>query len=316
VSLPSASARPSSILVHLSSAVPAFQPSARQLGLLRASIARHDVTVVASEREFLDALPSADAVVVWRFLGAWYARAPRLRHLFTPSAGREAFALDPSGRVERHFGHFHGALMAESLVAMLTFMNQRLGEALAAQAERRWDRSPFSERRRLSGQVAVIIGYGSIGQRCGELLARLGLEVHALRRDVSRPSPHARRVFTPAQRLEALAGADHVVCVLPSDTGTDRFLDAEAIACLPSRAVVYNLGRGNAIDIEALCDALTHGRIAGAFLDVVPEEPLAEASPLWAAPNLYLTPHASAIGADYLDLYFDELAHELALLWP
>ena len=121
----------------------------------------------------------------------------------------------------------------------------------------------------------MIIGYGSIGQRCGELLARLGLEVHALRRDVSRPSPHARRVFTPAQRLEALAGADHVVCVLPSDTGTDRFLDAEAIACLPSRAVVYNLGRGNAIDIEALCDALARGRIAGAFLDVVPEEPLA-----------------------------------------
>jgi phosphoglycerate dehydrogenase-like enzyme len=302
------------VLVHLASAVPAFQPSMRQLELLRARIAPHQATAVASEQEFLDALPGADAVVVWSFSESWYARAPRLRHMFTPSAGREPFALDPRGRVQRHFGRFHGALMAESLVAMVAFMNQRLGAALAAQAERRWDRSPFSTRRRLSGQVALIIGYGSIGQRCGELLSALGLEVHALRRDVSRPSPHARRVFSAEQRLEALAGADHVVCVLPSDTGTDRFLDAAAIASLPERAVVYNLGRGNAIDAEALCDALHRGRVAGAFLDVVPEEPLPESSPLWRAPNLYLTPHASAIGADYLDLYIEELAVEMSRL--
>jgi D-2-hydroxyacid dehydrogenase (NADP+) len=304
------------VLVHLSHAVPAFQPNARQIDTLRAAVAPNLLTVVASEPDFIDALPGADAVVVWRFLEAWYARAPRLRHLFTPSAGREVFALDASGRVERHFGRFHGALMAESLVAMVAFMNQRLGAALAAQAARRWDRTPFSARRRLSGQVALIIGYGSIGQRCGELLSALGLVVHALRRDVSRPSPHARRVFTPAQRLEALAAADHVVCVLPSDTGTDHFLDAEAIARLPARATVYNLGRGNAIDIDALCNALAQGRIAGAFLDVVPEEPLAESSPVWRAPNLYLTPHASAIGADYLDLYFDELALDLRHIAP
>jgi len=304
------------VLVHLSNAVPAFQPGASQLDVLRAGLAPHLVTVVASDQDFLDALPRADAVVVWRFLETWYARAPRLRHVFTPSAGREAFAPDPSGRVTRHFGRFHGALMAESLVAMVAFMNQRLGLALAAQADRRWDRAPFSARRRLYGQVALIIGYGSIGQRCGALLSALGLEVHALRRDVSRPSPHASRVFTAAQRLEAVAGADHVVCVLPSDTGTDRFLDAEAIARLPVRATVYNLGRGNAIDTGALCDALVQRRIAGAFLDVVPEEPRAESSPLWRAPNLYLTPHASAIGADYLDLYFDELARDIARLSP
>jgi phosphoglycerate dehydrogenase-like enzyme len=79
-------------------------------------------------------------------------------------------------------------------------------------------------------------------------------------------------------------------------------------------AVVYNLGRGNAIDPEALVAALRQRRIAGAFLDVVPEEPLPAVSPLWSVPNLYLTPHASAISRDYLDLYFDELAGELAPL--
>src|SRR5690606_4679421 len=106
----------------------------------------------------------------------------------------------------------------------------------------------------------------------------------------------------PEQRLEALALADHVVCVLPGDTGTDRFLDAAAFAAVKPGAVVYNLGRGNAIDVGALTAALQAGRIAGAFLDVVPDEPLPEGSPLWTAPRLFLTPHASAIYADYLDL--------------
>lgn len=300
------------MLIHLSNPVPAFEPSVRQHLELPARLAPHVVTRVDTEAEFLAALPQADAVVVWRFRAEWYARAPRLRHVFTPSAGRELFEADPSGRAERHFGHFHGALMAESLVAMVTFMNRNLGAALAARAARRWDRGPFSGRRRLAGQVALIIGYGSIGQCCGALLSALGMRVHALRRDPSKPCPGASRVFGSAQRLEALAGADHVVCVLPSDTLTDHFLDGEAFAHMAPSACVYNLGRGNAIDAGALLEALEQGRLAGAFLDVVPEEPLPESSPLWRAPNLYLTPHASAIGADYLDLYFDELAHELA----
>jgi phosphoglycerate dehydrogenase-like enzyme len=77
-------------------------------------------------------------------------------------------------------------------------------------------------------------------------------------------------------------------------------------------ACVYNLGRGNAIDADALCAALCSASIAGAFLDVLPEEPLPPSSPLWTTPNLYLTPHASAINAEYLDLYFEELGEQLA----
>jgi D-2-hydroxyacid dehydrogenase (NADP+) len=107
-----------------------------------------------------------------------------------------------------------------------------------------------------------------------------------------------------------------VVCVLPGDTGTDHFLDALAFECMRPSACVYNLGRGNAIDADSLCRALARGRIAGAFLDVQAQEPVPPDSPLWTAPNLYLTPHCSAISADYLDLYFVELAAELARLGP
>jgi D-2-hydroxyacid dehydrogenase (NADP+) len=301
------------ILVYLASPVRAFEPTPEQLAALPGRLAGHDVHAVFSEAEFLAALPLAEAAVVWRFQQAWYALAPRLRQLFTPSAGREPFDVDPSGRVALSYGRFHGAIMAESLLGMLTFMNRRLGEALVAQHERRWDRAPFSACRRLAGQVVLIIGLGAIGRRCAELLSALGMVVHGLRRDVSLPSGPVAHVFSPEQRFEALAGADHVVCILPGDTGTDHFLDAEAFEHMRPRACLYNLGRGNAIDTVALRLALQEGRLAGAFLDVVPDEPLPPSSALWAAPNLYLTPHASAISAEYLDLYFEELARDLML---
>lgn len=298
------------VLVWLSNPVPAFAPTPAQLAAL-ARRSGHALDIVHGEAEFLSALPLAEAVVVWRFAPDWYALAPRLRHAFTPSAGRDPLPPEPTGRVERHFGSFHGSLMAESLLGMITFLNRRLGLALQAQAARRWDRSPFSTTRRLRGQAVLLIGYGAIGQHCGRLLSDLGMVVLALRRDPARPSPGAERVFTAEQRHEALALADHVVCVLPGDTGTDHFLAAAELASMKPGACVYNLGRGNAIDGAALCAALVRGDLAGAFLDVVHEEPLPPGSPLWTTPNLYLTPHASAISAEYLDLYFDELAEQL-----
>lgn len=301
------------VLLWLSSPVAAFQPTPAQLAALAART-EHALQVVHAEADFLAALPLAECVVVWRLEPDWYARAPRLRHAFTPSAGRDPLPPESTGRVQRHFGSFHGPLMAESLLAMISFLNRRLGVALLAQTQRRWDRAPFSSTRRLRGQVALLIGYGAIGQCCGQLLAALGMVVLALRRDLARPSPGAERVFTPGQRSEALALADHVICVLPGDTGTDHFLSAAELASMKPGACVYNLGRGNAIDAAALCAALSSGHIAGAFLDVVHEEPPPPGSPLWSARNLYLTPHASAISAEYLDLYFEELAGQLAEL--
>jgi D-2-hydroxyacid dehydrogenase (NADP+) len=302
------------LLVWLSHPVPAFAPTAAQLATLSAHSAGCELVLVHTEPEFLRALPQAQAVVVWRFLPEWYALAPRLRHAFTPSAGHDPLPLDPSGRVRRHFGRFHGALISESLIAMITFMNRRLGDALRAQGQRRWDRSPYSQIRRLRGQVVLFIGYGAIAQQCARALSSLGLIVHGLRRDLTRPSPHAERTFSPDQLQFALPLADHIACVLPGDTGTDHFLDETSFAQMKPTACVYNLGRGNAIDLDALYGALSRGQIAGAFLDVVTPEPLPADSALWSAPNLYLTPHASAISAEYLDLYFEELAQQLATL--
>lgn len=295
------------IVVHLEHPVPAFNLSSRQAEALRRALPGHEVRVCHDEAAFLRELPAAGAALVWKFLPEWYERAPALRYVFTPAAGREGVAADPRGKVVPSHGTFHGRVMAESLLAMIGFVNRRFGAALDAQRRQAWDRAPYMTMRRLAGQTALLVGYGNIGRHCARVLEAAGLTVHALKRDVRAGTEGADRVFGPGELHEALAAADHVACMLPGDTGTDAFLDREALAHMKPDAAVYNIGRGNAIDTGALEEALRAGRIAAAFLDVTPEEPLPPDSPLWSVPNLFITPHVSALTADYLDLYLEEL---------
>ena len=90
-----------------------------------------------------------------------------------------------------------------------------------------------------------------------------------------------------------LPRADVVALSLPGNPSTRHVLNRERIGLLNPNAIVLNVGRGTAIDTDALCDALYEGRIAGAALDVTDPEPLPEDHPLWDAPRTLITPHIS-----------------------
>ena len=98
----------------------------------------------------------------------------------------------------------------------------------------------------------------------------------------------------PQEQLDlVLPETEILVMALPSVADTVGILSRERIALLPRDAIVVNVGRGTAIDQEALMEALNAGRIAGAALDVVVPEPLPREHPLWSTRNLLLTPHIS-----------------------
>ncbi len=80
---------------------------------------------------------------------------------------------------------------------------------------------------------------------------------------------------------------------LPATAETVGVLSRERIALLPPTAYVVNVGRGSAIDQEALVEALQARRLAGAALDVMAPEPLPADHPLWTCPNTIITPHIS-----------------------
>ncbi|MBN1961680.1 MAG: D-2-hydroxyacid dehydrogenase [Deltaproteobacteria bacterium] len=296
------------ILIYLKSEISSFQVNDTQFANLVARLSQHNFVRVTSKEEFKQKLPETDAAVVWSFPAHWYALAPKLKHVFTPAAGHDWIAPDPQGQVSIHFGKFHGKIMAESLLAMMLFMNRQLGVAIKQQRDHVWAAKNFESCRRIVGQTALIIGYGAIGQHIARLLSAIGMTVYGLRRTKIDNTSYVKRLFTGNELHEALTFADHVVCILPGDTTTDNFLDAAAFAKMKPGAIVYNLGRGNTIDHNVLVAALNSGAIAGAFLDVLPKEPLPPTSSLWDTPKLYFSPHAAAVYAEYLDLYFKELA--------
>jgi D-2-hydroxyacid dehydrogenase (NADP+) len=302
------------VVVRIEHEVRTFRLDERQFAAL---VARHpELTFVrcATPESFMAELETAAGALVWHFDAGWYARAPLLELVATPAAGRERVAPDPSGRVRVVHGAFHGKLMAETLVGMVTFWARRFDLAEVQQRERRFDRETFSCTRRLAGQTALIVGYGALGRYCAASLKALGMRVIGVKRHASVDAAPADVVRPVSELLALLPEADHVVATLPADTGTDRLFDARAFAAMRREGYFYNLGRGNVVDESALVGALEAQTIAGAFLDVFAEEPLPASSPLWHAPRLRLLPHASAIAREYLDLWLEELAPELERL--
>ena len=103
-------------------------------------------------------------------------------------------------------------------------------------------------------------------------------------------SGEAERVFGPEHTLDVCREADIIVAALPS-------AEAPAVGAAEIDALgegwIVNVGRGTAIDENALVDALTDGRLRGAALDVFAIEPLPADSPLWGLPNVVITPHAA-----------------------
>jgi phosphoglycerate dehydrogenase-like enzyme len=87
---------------------------------------------------------------------------------------------------------------------------------------------------------------------------------------------------------------DYVVSVLPKTTHTENVVDTDALQRLRPSSILINIGRGNAIDDDALLAALTRGAVGAAVLDVFREEPLPKSHPYWQQPNVYITSHTSA----------------------
>ena len=97
------------------------------------------------------------------------------------------------------------------------------------------------------------------------------------------------------QLIDSVNNADFVISVLPATTQTDDLIGEALFSAMPEQSYFINVGRGNAVDEQALMNALNNSDIAGAALDVFKQEPLPEHHPFWQISQLTITPHISAI---------------------
>lgn len=213
--------------------------------------------------------------------------------LLTPELVERDIALTNSAGV-------HAPAVAETVIAMMLHFARGLDIAVRAQAAGRWLKAPFDAAdapiREVAGSLTGVVGYGGIGREVARRVTALGGRVLAVRR-----RPDAQAAAEPGidvcgpDGLDRLLGAsDYVVLAAPETAQTRGLIGARELAAMRPDAVLINVARGALVDEAALVDALRSGRIRGAGLDVFAVEPLPEGHPLWALPNVLITPHVSA----------------------
>ena len=162
---------------------------------------------------------------------------------------------------------------------------------LAAQQRRAWE--PLlgaAVPPDLRGQTALIVGTGHIGSVIARVLQALGMQTVGIRRRVA-PAEHFDEVHPLASLDALLPRCDWLVLACPLTAETRGLMSTRRLALLPRTAGLVNISRGEVVDEVALADALANAQLRCAYLDVFTAEPLATESPLWALPNVLISPH-------------------------
>jgi len=246
---------------------------------------------------------------VWKFTPDLYAKAPHLKAVFTPAAGKDWVQQDPSGHVPVYFSAYHGIMMAESLLGMILYFNCGFYKTLENQRKHVWDRDAQDELHRLKDKHVLLIGYGSIGKHCARLLQPLGCRISGVQRkhhDGIDPETGVRYLTFDSLSWE-LGAADHAVLLLPGGSDTHHSFTRDLLKCMKKTAYLYNLGRGSVVAEDDVVWALENKIIAGAGLDVFEQEPLPASSKLWDFTNVLILPHTSAGYMEYGERFVEEL---------
>jgi len=219
--------------------------------------------------------------------------------------------------------------MAEYAVMMMIALGRHMPGLVAYQKKGEWPSERWEQFNpcELRGSTVGIVGYGSIGRQIARLLQAFGATVLATKRDPMHPEDHGyisegvgdpqgdfvHRLY-PTQAIRSMLKlCDYVVVTVPLTSETRGLIDQDELAVMKPSAYLVDISRGGVINHNALISVLKERKIAGAGLDVFPDEPLPSNSPLWKLPNVLLTPHLAGFSPHYDERAVDLFAENLRL---
>ena len=250
-----------------------------------------------SATDTLARIADADAVLhkTGRIDAQMMSRQARLRIIARHGVGLDELDLDSIRRAGVPVSTTPGAnsnAVAEATVGMALNVLRHLprGEAMIKR-DRAWKRESLMGRE-LGRAVVGIVGFGQIGRLAARCFAVFGARVIVTDIDLEAVADSP----WPAVGLEELLRTSDVISLhCPLTPETRHLIDRERLRLVKPGAIVVNTARGALVDEDALVDAVTAGRLAGAALDVYDREPPDFGSPLFACDSIFTTPHVAAM---------------------
>ncbi len=254
----------------------------------------------------------------WQAPGQIVANCPRLRWVQATSAGIGGL-LDRTGLIKSPIvfttaAGVHGVPLAEFTLLGLLHFAKGMPRLASHQAERRWD---LHATRLLRGSRVLLVGLGGVGREVARLLAAAGVHVTGAGLPGKRYEIDGVRDYVADTGIsDVLGSVEALILACPLTERTRHLIGERELALLPPGAVVVNVARGAVIEESALIGALEAGHLGGACLDVFETEPLPPGSPLWAMPDVIISPHSASTVADenrlLTDLFVENIGRWLA----
>jgi len=262
----------------------------------------------------------ADAEIVSTFVDSrldaeTLSALPRLRLVATRSTGFDHIDLAycrSHGIAVSNVPSYGDVTVAEHVFALLLALARNLVPTVEGARAGRFDQSALRGID-LYGKTIGVIGTGRIGRHVIHIARGFGMRVLAT--DLRPDAQFARdESFAYVELGDLLAEADVISINVPADTTTQGLLGDAELSRMKPGAILINTARGNVVDVDALVRAVTSGRLRGAGLDVLPQEPLmrdeaevfrtSTSDPasvrqllanhvLMTAPNVIVTPHVA-----------------------
>ncbi len=248
-----------------------------------------------SMEELKRLIPQADAIIAGGKLPGDVIRAgEKLRIIANYGAGYDSVDIAAAAECGIPVTNIPDTVTqatAELAIGLMLAVSRRIGE-MNLRLRREEPSSLFGMGRymgaTLEGRTLGVIGCGRIGKRVASIAKALGMRVIVYSRHAADESVGENRTLAAL-----LAEADVISLHCPSTPETRNLLDASAFAAMKTGAMLINTARGAVVDQDALADALRSGHLAGAGLDVYPQEP-AIPEALLAMDNVVCTPHVGA----------------------
>jgi phosphoglycerate dehydrogenase-like enzyme len=205
--------------------------------------------------------------------------------------------------------------IAEHILAMMLALGRQIPALINSQKKAEWPKDRYERFApvELNGKTVGIVGYGSIGRQLAWLLQPFGVTILATKRDAMHtedkgytpegtgdPGGNFVHRLYPPEALRSMAReCQYLVVTAPLTRKTQKMVDEKVLNVLKPGAFLVDVSRGGIVHQPALFNALKDGPLAGAALDVFPEEPLPANNPLWKLPNIIISPHIAGNSPNY-----------------